>query len=510
MVIPFVKQDIRQASLIIAIIAISSQGLGLIREMLIANFLGTSGDYDILLISMAIPMMLGSIFFMAIPSAGIPFLQKQRKNVGSELDILKSPFLKLNTVVTLFVSLAVFFLFPSLCRLFISGFNESQLELIVKYGRFFCLVIPFRAYEGIFRTFLHLNRNFLFPASTILGFNVVVILIILAFFPAIGSPAYIMAWILGLFAQMLIVIVPSIVLFNKDGRNRRISQFNSSGYLGYLSIIVLVESVGLAVDPFDRYLAGSMLSSGYVSANTYAVILSTVPIRVFIYAIGTAIFPSLAEHVSEGRGVQFASLYHKTIAVCVMLVFPLAVYLIMFGSEIVSLLFERGKFGIESRTMTVEILKYYLMGMIFQAAFFIQLRVLYALKSWRHLILVRALSFVAKITIGFCFIKSNWALAIGGGTVVMFMISFVLLEIYLVTRGGLRYSRADMTIVGKGFLCAAVSVMLLQVANLIGCEILGFIPLVNSVIVGIIGFGGLLLMDRCLRVSGMSLKLWSS
>jgi len=510
MAIPFIRQDIRQASLIIAIIAISSQGLGLVREMLIANFLGTSGDYDILLISMAIPMMVGTILFMAIPSAGIPFLQQQKKNIGSGHGILKSPFLKVNTIVTLFISLAVFFLLPYLCRLFISGFDESKLNLIIKYGRFFCLVIPFRAYEGIFRSFLHLNRNFLFPASTILGFNVVIILILLTLFPTIGSPAYIMAWLLGLFAQMLIVTIPSIVLFKKAGQDSRTSRFNSSGYLSYLSVIVLVESVGLAVDPFDRYLVGSLLTSGYVSANSYAVILSTVPIRIFIYAIGTAIFPSLSEHISEGRSIQSTALYHKAIAVCVMLVFPVAIYLIMFGSEIVSLLFERGKFGVESRTMTVEVLKYYLMGMIFPAAFFIQLRVLYALKSWRHLIFVRVLSFIAKGLIGFYFIKYNWALAIGGGTVAMFMISFVLMEIYLVTRGGLRYSKPDVIVIVKALLCAAASIALMQVTNLISREFLGIVPPINLALVGVMGFGGLLLMDRWLGVSGLSLKIWTS
>ncbi len=510
MAIPFVRQDIRQASLIIAIITISSQGLGLVREMLIANFLGTSGDYDILLISMAIPMMVGTILFLAIPSAGIPFLQEQRKNIGLGHDVLKSPFLKVNTIVTLFISLAAFFLLPDLCRLFISGFDESKLNLIIKYGRFFCLVIPFRAYEGVFRSLLHLNRNFLFPASTILGFNVVMILILLTLFPTIGSPAYIMAWILGLFAQMLIVTIPSIVLFKKAGQDSRMSRFNSSGYLSYLSVIILVESVGLAVDPFDRYLAGSLLSSGYVSANSYALTLSMAPIRIFIFSIGTAIFPSLSEHFSEGRSVQSAALYHKAIAVCVMLVFPIAIYLIIFGNEIVSLLFERGKFGIESRTMTVEVLKYYLMGMIFLAAFSIQLRVLYALKSWRHLIFVRALSFIVKGLIGFYFIKYNWALAIGGGTVAMFMISFVLMEIYLVTRGRMRYSRPDTIIIGKGFLCAAVSITLLQVANLISREFLGIVPYINLAVVGVIGFGGLLLMDRWLKVSGLSLKIWTS
>jgi peptidoglycan biosynthesis protein MviN/MurJ (putative lipid II flippase) len=273
---------------------------------------------------------------------------------------------------------------------------------------------------------------------------------------------------------------------------------------------MLVESIGLVVDPFDRYLAGSFLTSGYVSANSYAVILGMVPIRIFIYAIGTAIFPSLSEHISEGRSERSTALYHKAIAVCIMLVVPVATYLIIFSNELVTLLFERGKFGVESRTMTVEVLQYYLVGLIFPAAFFIQLRVLYAMKSWRHLIFVRALSFIVKGLIGFYFIKYNWALAIGGGTVAMFMVSFILMEIYLVTRGGLRYSRPDAIIIGKGVFSASVSIILMLVANLICREFLVFIPYFNPAVVGIIGFGGLLLMDRWMGVSGLSLKIWAS
>jgi hypothetical protein len=150
------------------------------------------------------------------------------------------------------------------------------------------------------------------------------------------------------------------------------------------------------------------------------------------------------------------------------------------------------------------------MGIIFPAAFYIQLKVLYALKSWRYLIFVRILSLIAKCLIGFFFIEYNWALAIGGGTVAMFMVSFVLMEIYLVTRRGLRYSRADVIIIGKGFICAAVSIALFQVTNLISSEIFSAVPIVNLAIVGIIGFGGLLLMDRWLKVSGLSLKIWAS
>lgn len=505
---PFARQTIRQASLIIAVIAISSQALGIIREALIANYLGTSIEYDILLISMAVPMMIANILFATISSAGIPFLQRKGESPAAGGKILRSPFFKTNSLVILVISLIVFFTLPLFREILAKTLNESHIDKVIIYSRVFCLVIPIRAYEGIFRTLLQIRNNFLFPALTVFGFNIGIIIILVTLFPSIGAPAYIAAWMTGTMAQVFIVAIPSYILMKRNGNERAgASQFDSTLYLRYFTVIAFIESISLIVDPFDRYLAGSFLSDGFVSANYYGVMISTVPIRILIYAVGTAIFPALSERFANDRHIEAGRLYHKAITVGLVLIIPVAAYLFIFSNEIIKILLERGKFVAESRLMTDAVLKYYLVGIIFQALFVIQLKVAFAIKSKRYLIFSRLISFGVKAGIGLTFIKTNWALAIGGGTATMYLFSFIIMEYYLIRKSGLSYSVSDMWNIGKALISSAVTTGFIIGSFWVVNNVLDLGVLPNFIIVGTSGIIGFLLTERWFGITGFLARL---
>jgi len=315
-----------------------------------------------------------------------------------------------------------------------------------------------------------------------------------------------MSWILGLLAQTLIVAIPGYILLRRDGGSATRFEFESTGYLKYLGIIVLVESFGLIIEPFDRYLAGTFLSPGYVSANYYALMIGSVPIRIFIYAIGTAIFPTLSEYAAGDKFADASRLYHKTISICAALIIPISAYFYLYGDTIIRIILERGQFSVESRQMTVEVLHYYLLGMIFMAAFYIQLRVTYAIKSWRFMIFTRAFSFVIKILIGFAFIKSNWALAIGGGTAAMFLFTFVSVEIFFLHHLKFKYSREDFELLSRSVVMAITSTALLIGTNM--AIRFAFDPdsIISMMITGAVGFGALLLFEFRFGLTGFFRK----
>ncbi len=472
-----------------------------------ANYLGTSVEYDILLISMAIPMMIANILFMAIPSAGIPYLQQTREISSAGSEINEPVFIKANSIIILLISVFIFFALPLFRGILAQGIDDTQIDKIIFYGRIFCFLIPIRAYEGVFRALLQFRRNFLFPAMTILGFNLGIILVLLTLFPSIGTPAYIVAWFVGTISQLLIVAIPSYLLIKRNVKTEDDrARLDSAGYFKYLSVIAFIESLGLIIDPFDRFLAGTFLSEGYVSANYYALIIGSVPIRILIYALGTAIFPSLSEYVAEGNIIKVRKLYHKAIKVCLVLIIPTAVYLYLFSGDIVKILFERGKFGAGSRIMTTEVLRYYLLGMVFHALFFIQLRVAYAIKLRRYLILSRILSFAIKGAIGLTFIGTDWALAIGGGTIAMFTVNYFLMEIVLIRKSGLIYLYDDVRNIMKALCGAAIPTLFIIGTYYVFHYVLSLGALIPLVAVGAAGLSGLFITDRWLGITGFSAK----
>ncbi len=497
------RQSIKQASFIIAAIAIVSQGLGVIREALVANYLGTSAEYDLLLISMAIPMMIANLFFMSIPSGAIPYLQIKKDPSAIQVSCGLWPFLRINSLLILIISITVFLALPSLRWILGEGLSDSDLNRIIIYGRIFCLVIPLKAYEGLFRALLHLRHNFLFPAMTIVGFNFAMILILITLFPSAGVPAFIIAWITGVIIQALIVAIPSYLLYRKiSGESGANGNFASTAYLRYLGVIALVESFGLIIDPFDRYMLGNLGGGGLVSANYYAVVLSTVPMRIFVYAVGTAIFPSLSERIANDRSGEAARLYHKSLIICLVLI-PTALYLYLFNNELIKILFERGEFTEESRLMTSRIFKFYLAGIVFQALFFVQLRTAYALKARKHMIESRLMALIIKVSIGLILINSNWALAVGGGTAIMFLANFAFMEIFLIIKHGLKYTAEDLrklssAILGSVAISVAILALYHMTARVFGP---GDISMLSAV-----GIGGLvvfLLLERKFSVYGI-------
>jgi putative peptidoglycan lipid II flippase len=474
--------------------------------MLIASYFGTSAEYDILIMAMAIPLMISSILFMSIPSAGIPFLQEARYGSLAGKGILKSSFFKINTLLILVISAVIFILLPFSRNILASGLEEKQVEAVIKYGRLFCLLIPFKAYEAVFRSLLHIKHHFIFPSATNLGFNIIMIAILVSLFPSLAFRAFILAWIVGTFVQSLLVGIPSYFIYRNNRLASSSSGFKTNGYMRYLGVIVLLESISLIAPPFDRYLGGIFLDAGYVSAINYAEIVNSVPLRIFIFSLGTAIFPTLSEKAGQRDIAGLSRLYHRAMALCIMLIIPISVFSLIFKNEIVGLLFERGKFIAQSRLITVEILKYYLAGLFFISAFFIQVKALYALKLWRPTMIMKFLALVLKCLMGILLIKTDWALAIGGGTVAMNVCSFFLLEGYLVLRTGMRYSVVDIKLFLKAIINALVAIGLFILMTLLFGDIFCVNRILLMLITGAVGFIGLFIMDMCFNVSGISFK----
>lgn len=502
----FIKQSIKQASIIIAVFTITSQVFGLIREMFIANYFGTSAEYDILIMALALPLMISSILFMSIPSAGIPFLQGTGNGSTVGRGILKSSFFKINTLLILAISAIVFILLPVFRNILASGLDEKQVEGIIKYGRLFCLLIPFKAYEAVFRSLLHIKHHFIFPSLTNLGFNIVVIAFLVTLFPSLASKAFILAWIFGAFVQSLLVGIPAYFIYRHNNVASSSSGFNTNGYMRYLGVIILLESISLVAPPFDRYLGGIFLDAGYVSAINYAVIVNSVPLRIFIFSLGTAIFPTLSEKAGQRDIAGLSRLYHRAIAICIMLIIPISVFSLIFKHEIIGLLFERGKFIAQSRVITVEILSYYLAGLFFISAFFIQVKALYALKLWRPMTIIKFLALVLKCLMGILLIKTDWALAIGGGTVAMNVFSFFLLEGYLIFKTGMGYSVLDIKLLLRAIINASVAIGLFISIGLFFGDMFCVNRILLMFITGAIGFMALFIMDICFNVSGVSFK----
>ena len=109
MIFNMYKNNVRRASLILVFITAMSKLLGLIRELVIANYFGVSPDLDIFLISYTIPAAVISVLVYSIPSLIIPKLTMIKTQYGmNEYWKAGSFILNIGFLFTLLMSLILF------------------------------------------------------------------------------------------------------------------------------------------------------------------------------------------------------------------------------------------------------------------------------------------------------------------------------------------------------------------------------------------------------------------
>jgi putative peptidoglycan lipid II flippase len=125
--------------------------------------------------------------------------------------------------------------------------------------------------------------------------------------------------------------------------------------------------------------------------------LVELPLGVFTIAISTVIFPSMAQTIAKGKGVEFGKTYRKGISLSMMLTLPAAVGLSMLAPEIVTVLFERGEFSVENASSLSPILIICAIGMPFYDFVSIETRAFYSNKDTKTPVKGSTLALIVNI-----------------------------------------------------------------------------------------------------------------
>ena len=113
--------------------------------------------------------------------------------------------------------------------------------------------------------------------------------------------------------------------------------------------------IGLSVNQIytviNRIFASS-LAEGSIAALNYASKLMNLPLGIFVAAIITAAFPSLAEKANLSDKGPLQETCKKGLSMVLLIAIPSAIGLMLLDNEIVALLFERGNFTAADTLMT--------------------------------------------------------------------------------------------------------------------------------------------------------------
>jgi putative peptidoglycan lipid II flippase len=339
---------------------------GLLSQIAIAKFFGTSAALDAFFVALMFLLFFHESIYIggAVKSAFMPVFSSISAQSIDKASSFASVAISMGTTILIIISITIFVFAPKIVFLVAPGFNPDSKSIAILILRLFCPLFPLIGVLAFLTALLHLSFRFTIPAIGLIIINIIILISTIVFHNTIGVKSIALGWIFGLFVQLLLLCkevskTNTIRLrISFDWRNKAFLKFAR-----YMGLIMLEYPMGFLMLVIERHIA-SRLGPGSISQLDYARKLAWLSLRFIVSPLHTAFFPNLVRSISKGD-LKGAKKNLETMSqIILFLLLPISIFIWMFGKMVVRVLFQRGEFGIESTSNTFLCLRYFTLGLI--------------------------------------------------------------------------------------------------------------------------------------------------
>lgn len=364
------KKNLIRSTGVIGIATALSRVLGFIRDIVFANFFGTSMIAQAFVVAFRIPNTLRDLVGEgAMNSAIVPVLseyktlkdEKEFAHIARVLFNISFVSLSILTVLGIIFS-------PEIVRLMAPGFmaEPEKFRMTVALNRAmfpYLIVIGLAAYSmGVLNSLKHFAAPAFGPALM----NIVLIISTVWAYPLIGVKALAIGVLVG-GAVQLALNIPFMYI-------RGISIDLKAGFrhpavrrIGKLLVPRAVGSAVYQINIFvDTILASlsSIVGAGGVAALYYANRLIQFPLAIFGLALAQAALPKMSEEYAANDMPRMKDTLSFSLRMIFFIMTPASIALAVLGGPIVRILFQRGEFTAYSTAITESALFFYAFGLL--------------------------------------------------------------------------------------------------------------------------------------------------
>ena len=393
----------------------SSRVLGLVREMVLAQYFGATAAMTAYNVAFRIPNLLRDLFAEgAMSAAFVPTFTKHLHGSGKESAWrLANLVINALAVITgLLVLVGIIFAEP-LVRLITDNEytrDAAQLALTVQLARFMLPTLTFIALAAALMGMLNSLHHFFIPAFSPAMFNVVTILcawFVVPFMPGLGI-APIVAIAAGTFLGGVAQLAIQWPALRSEGfRYRPIVDLNDEG-LRRVLVLMGPGTIGLAATQVNVLVNMWLATSQEIEAVNwlnYAFRLMYLPIGLFGVSIATAALPAVSRHHQAEDFAAVRNTVSDGLSLMVMLNVPATIGLIVLSVPIVRMLFEHGRFTPTDTVATAAALQYYAIGLVGYSVVRIASPVFYALGRNRIPVIVSVITVLVNAALNYVLVQ---------------------------------------------------------------------------------------------------------
>ncbi|HWO93976.1 MAG TPA: murein biosynthesis integral membrane protein MurJ [Dehalococcoidia bacterium] len=406
------QQSIAAAAILVAAGYLLSRVLGVVRTAAIARAFGTESDLAAYWVAFRLPDLIFQLVAGAtLASAFIPAFTNVATNEGERAAWrLASSVINLVLLATIAVAILGAILAPVVVPLLAPGLGEDTgreaelQDLAVELTRWMLISSVLFSVSGMIMGVLNARRHFLAPALAPAVYNLSIIVAAVALTGPFGVHGLVVGVIAGA-ALHLAVQLPALV--RAGMRYSPIAEWTDRRVREVFRLMV-PRTIGLAAAQANFFITtiffASFIGDEAISALTYAWLLMTLPLALFGMAIGTAVFPEMAESAARADAERLREMVARALRLILYLTIPASVGLILLGRPIIALLLQRGEFDAADAELTAAALTFFSVGLFAHGAIEILARGFYAISNTSTPMRMALLSMAVNAVLSLAFV----------------------------------------------------------------------------------------------------------
>ena len=404
------QHQILRSTVVVSVGTGFSRLLGLVREVLMAVFFGTTLFQSAFTVAFTVPNLFRRLFGEgALSAAFVPVFTEniEKEDIESTNRLASGIMTMLGTILLMIVLVGI--LLTSAAMKFLPLSEKAAvilplLQIMLPYLFFICMV-------ALCMAILNSFHHFTVPAITPAVLNVVWIATLIWICPRLGhTPAeriYGVAWgILGAGAIQLIIQIPVLLRF---GLRPNISFVWQDEKIRRILLLMGPAAVGMGVFQIntmvDRLLA--LAAADWApAALRFSERLLYLPLGLFATALGTVLLPTFSRQAAQSKPEAMKRTLSLSLRALMMVMIPAAVGLLVLAGPVVQSIFEwpHGTFNADSTTQTARALMFYAPGLIVFSLYKVLVPLFYALKDTRTPVRIGLWTVFLNLTLNIIFI----------------------------------------------------------------------------------------------------------
>lgn len=394
-------RGLHQAAYVLALFAVGSQLLALVRDRLLAHQFGAGVDLDIYYTAFRIPDLLFVLFASTLSVyVLIPFVSKASDKEKGAGDNLLSQVFTLFLVIYSATAVALYFAMPYLSPIIFPGITDQ--ETLISLSRLLLLQPFLLGVSSLFGVVTQLGHRFVLYAISPLVYNLGIIVGIVVFYPLIGLPGLGVGVVIGALAH-LVVQWPFV---RDSGFNIRMTVSFDRAKLNELFSLSLPRAMTLSMQQLVMLVLlgiASAMAAGSVSVFQFAHNLYSVPLAVIGVSYSVAAFPVMSELWSRGQRDEFNLHIVTALRHIIFWAVPATALIIVLRAQLVRVVLGSGQFDWGDTRLTAAVLALLTLSLLAQAINLVAIRAFYAGGRTAIPFLVTFVGSILALIFAYCF-----------------------------------------------------------------------------------------------------------